>query len=56
MFSLPQCPMKPLTHPRRNITVVGLKAIQNVCKYEHFIITVNPGTIETLYRLTLGNL
>ncbi len=35
--------MKPSKHPRQNITIMGLKVIQKVCNYEHFIITVNTG-------------
>ena len=50
--------MKPSKHPRRNITIMGLKVIQKVCNYEHFIITVNAGTIETStnYGITLDPL
>jgi len=38
--------MNPSRHPRQNITIIGLKVIQKVCNYEHFIITVNAGTIK----------
>jgi len=47
VFVMPQCPMNTSKHPRLNATIIGLKAIQNVCNYEHHIIIVNAGPLET---------